>query len=235
MTTNDNETLVDRWMRAIKNQRILAFIVVCGIVIGALASFTESVSKLAKFWHERQELISITGASQLKPDYSKHIRLWYPSLLHPQLRTKVEALRKLAAESNINLQYFETYRPPDVQHKMFGPPRTTAADAWSSPKQYGFAATLWLYERSGWANDPPEELAEQLALMATTVGLRQEGKSGVFVPWTYMLPSTDIAALKLGHYLPRVVGDDLWANNLNTQIESWGSRSPSAPPKVPER
>jgi hypothetical protein len=232
MTSDNKNTLVDRWIGSIKNQPILASLIFTGVVIGAIASFTESISKIAKFWREKQEIGSIAGASQLKPDYSKHTRLWYPSLLHPELRLKVEALRKFAAESNINLQYFETYRPPEVQHQMFmGPPPTTYADAWSSPKQYGMAATLWIYDQSGWTKEPSEELAEKLALMATTVGLRQEGKQGIFVPWTYTLPNTRISDLKAGRY-PSAAEDDPWIKNLNSQIGSWGSKSPPAPPLV---
>ena len=122
MTSDDKNTLVDRWTRSMKNQPILASLILLGVVLGAIASFTDSISKIAKFWRERQEIGSIAGAPQLKPDYSKHTRLWYPSLLHPELRPKVEALRKFAAESNIYLQYFETYRPPEEGKK-------TAADA----------------------------------------------------------------------------------------------------------
>ena len=231
-----DDTLVDRWLRWIKNQKLLATFIVLGIVIGALASFTDSLSRLFKFWRDSREQSAVAKFFELKPDYSKHDRLWYPSLLYPELRSKVESLRKLASEEGINLQYFETYRPPAVQHEMFvDPSRPTPADAWSSPKQYGLAATLWIYESSGWASNPPAQLANKLALLATTVGLQQEGKTGLYVPWTYMLPSTKVSDLKAGHYPPRTKDDERWADNINAQIKSWGERSPPAPPPVPPR
>jgi hypothetical protein len=236
MASDEKDTVVDRWLRSIKNQKLLAIVIVLGISVGAVASFTESLSKISKFWRESKEQSAVPSFTHVKPDYTRHTRLWYPSLLYPELRTKIEALRKLAAADGINLHYFETYRPPEIQHEMYSAtPRATYADAWSSPKQYGMAATLGLYDGTGWVYQPPAELAEKVALLATTVGLRQEGKVGIYVPWTYVLPSVNVSDLKGGTYPPRIGGDDSWADNLNAQISTWVQTSPSAPPLVKPR
>lgn len=48
MPADDKETLVDRWTRYLKNQPILAVLIVVGVVLGGLASFTDSIGRLAK-------------------------------------------------------------------------------------------------------------------------------------------------------------------------------------------
>jgi hypothetical protein len=47
---DDKETLVDRWTRYLKNQPILAVLIVVGVVLGGLASFTDSIGRLAKMF-----------------------------------------------------------------------------------------------------------------------------------------------------------------------------------------
>jgi hypothetical protein len=229
MASDDKDTLADRWIRWLKNQPILAALVVCGMVIGAIASFTDSLSKLGKSVFGEQTPIQ---TSDLRPDYSQHPLLWDPSLLHPELRRKVEQLRAAAAKRGINLQYYEVYRPPAVQQRMFQA-EVTHADAWRSLKQYGLEATLLPYGTTGWIEEPPPGTVQQLAVLATTVGLMQAGTFGQYARLTFALPNVKLEELRAGSYPAN--GDEAWASNLNNQIDAWGTRTPPAPSKVTER
>lgn len=65
MANEDKETLVDHWLRRAKNQPILAILFVSSMAIGAVASLTDSVSKVAVYFRKAE-----TGPQTpaLKPD-----------------------------------------------------------------------------------------------------------------------------------------------------------------------
>ena len=47
MTTDDKDTLVDKWIRWLKNNPYIAIIIFLGVVVGALSSSAESIKKLS--------------------------------------------------------------------------------------------------------------------------------------------------------------------------------------------
>jgi hypothetical protein len=49
MPTDNRETLVDRWIKKLKNQPVLAVLIFAGICLGGIASFTEAINKM-KNW-----------------------------------------------------------------------------------------------------------------------------------------------------------------------------------------
>lgn len=239
MSTEENkETLSDSWLKKLKNKPVVAALIVIAAAVPAVVSFGESAQKLLALLgiHENVEQKEIATESN-KPDYAHHRFLVDTNLLHPVLREKAAALIAEAQKNGINLQYYETYRGPALQKQMFDKKEesensTAMIDTpWSNLKQFGLSVTLVPFGNNGWVKKPQPGLLQRLNQLANSFGLISVGTQNdpTFKQLTFTLPNLDLEQIKQGHF--PAGGDELWASNLNNQIDAWGNQIPAAPAK----
>ncbi len=127
---------------------------------------------------------------------------------------------------------FEGFRSPQRQQHLYSQGRTrpgsivSRARPWQSFHQYGVAGDFVLYERGRWSWDTTGERGEwwdRLHVLGREVGLK---------PLSFEKPHLQIdglarVRLQAGIYPP--AGDDGWAQNLASAIESW-TGDPASPP-----
>ena len=53
----DKKTIVDRFIERCKTHKLLAYILIIGIVVGALAGFTDSIQKLFSIFNVKKHTI----------------------------------------------------------------------------------------------------------------------------------------------------------------------------------
>lgn len=92
--------------------------------------------------------------------------------LHPVMRSPVRMLQLALHEQGSKLRLFETYRSPERQAALLFR-RTTKAQAWQSPHQYGLAADFVWHDGDGWSWERVEGRYELLGRLAASVGLAQ--------------------------------------------------------------
>ena len=152
------------------------------------------------------------------------------SILHPRMRTAVDAVISDLKTSNIPLFVFEAFRRPERQAHLFAQGRTrpgkkvTFAEAWGSFHQYGLAVDFVFGGPGRWTWDEPKKgMWKDFHLIGERHGLMRLD----FETPHLQLAGLSSNALKSGVY-PQG-GDEVWAENLRGAIRGWKGK-PAAPP-----
>lgn len=157
--------------------------------------------------------------------------------LHPKMALTAHLLRE-DCRKTVGLETlapYETVRTPQRQSELYSIGRTkpgrqvTHQDAWGSFHQYGLAVDFVSWDAGTWTWWPWEDERWKIFHdLANARGLRTLSTERPHVEWPWAL--TD---LHQGIYPPG--SSYSWRHWVDEQIETWGGRTPHAPPLSVER
>lgn len=150
-------------------------------------------------------------------------------LLHPTMRTGIEAVLTDCARENLPLRVFEAWRSPERQQYLYAQGRSrpgnivTYSRAWESYHQYGLAADFAGFLDQGWTWQLPDTTWVRLKDIGRQHGLETIG----FEKSHLQFAGATIGKLRDGRFPPD--GDTSWEDNLAAAAQGWNGEPPAPP------